>query len=389
MRRVAIVGSTGSIGRRALDVVRWHRDKFEVVALAAARSVEVLASQVVEFRPKVVALRDAEKAKLLEQLMLGADTRVLSGGEGIREVAAAEGADVVIVAPSGISGVQPAWTAAGTGKLVGLANKESLVCLGENILSRARQAGTTIVPVDSEHSAIFQCFGGSLTPPRELDHIELTCSGGPLKDVDGSRLREVSPEEVLRHPTWEMGPKITVDSATLMNKAFEIIEASVLFGVPAERVKVVIHPQSIVHSMVVFKDGSALAQLGWPDMRIPIQYAMSYPDRLESPGKKFGPAIAEKLTFFEPDIERFPCLGFGYEASKLAPSYRTVLVAADEVAVELFLNRRIRFTDIPRLVRRVFEKHQPARVESLEDVIEVAEWAQRVTHEEAQRACPW
>ncbi|MGB9866923.1 MAG: 1-deoxy-D-xylulose-5-phosphate reductoisomerase [Bacillota bacterium] len=383
---MSVVGSTGSIGRQALDVVRRHSDRFKVVALAARRSVEELVRQALEFRPHLVCVEDEEQAKLVEGQLADARIRVVAGPGAAVEAALIEEADVVLLASSGLSGLRPAVAAVTRGKVLALANKESIVCMGTELLRKAAAYGTRIVPVDSEHSAVFQCLGGSLVPGKEVDGIILTCSGGPFWNVPQSELESVGAREVLRHPVWRMGPKITVDSATLMNKGFEVIEASVLFGLSADRIRVVIHPESIVHAMVLHRDGSALAQLGWPDMRVPIQLALSYPEKLEGPAERFDPVRVSILRFFEPNFEKFPCLKMGFDVLGLPDSYRTVLVAADEVAVELFLAGQLSFKGIPEVIARVMDRHVPSwRVTELDQVEEIAQWAKKAAAEEAAR----
>lgn len=383
---MSIIGSTGSIGRQALEVVRCHPEQFKVVALAARRSVEELTRQVVEFSPRLVAVEDDQQGKILKEQLSSLGVQVVTGRNAAVEAASLEDADVILVASSGLSGLRPAVAAAASGKLLAIANKECIVCVGPELLRQAAAYGTKVVPVDSEHSAIFQCLGGSLVPGKDVDSIILTCSGGPFWNVPESELESVGPQEVLRHPSWRMGPKITVDSATLMNKGFEVIEASVLFGLAPDRIKVVIHPESVVHSMVIYRDGSALAQLGWPDMRVPIQLALSFPERLDSPVEKFDPARASRLSFFEPSFEKFPCLKMGYEVLRLEESYRTVLVAADEMAVELFLAGRLAFKHIPVVISKVMERHVPVpMITELSLVEEIAEWAKMAAAEEAER----
>jgi 1-deoxy-D-xylulose-5-phosphate reductoisomerase len=367
LKRLAILGSTGSIGRSTLDVVATHPGRFAVAALAASgRDLGALADQVRRFRPSLVAVRDAEAARALA-VEIGSVARVVAGPEGIVEAARGSDVDVVVCGLVGAAGLEPAYAAADAGKTLALANKEALVAGGAFVTRRATETGAEILPVDSEHNALHQCLRGERT--TEVRTLWLTASGGPFRDWSVDRLRAATPEEALVHPTWSMGPKITVDSATLMNKGLEVIEAHWLFGLPGARIRVVVHPKSVVHSMVEFVDGSFKAQLGVTDMRHPIQYALTWPERIPSTLPPFDPVAAGPLVFEEPDTERFPSLRMAYRALEAGGAAPAVLNAANEAAVEAFLARRIGFLDIPTLVERVVEQHGGDVASSLEDVL--------------------
>lgn len=371
-RRVAVLGSTGSIGRQTLDVIRWFPDRFEIVGLAAGRYSDLFHAQVEEFRPALVAVGDGTTRG--PRLPDG----VLTGADGVATVATAADADVVVVAASGGAGLVPTLAAVARGKVVALANKEALVMAGGLVTEMARKSGARILPIDSEHSAIWQCLQGEgeLTQWRSrVRSLILTASGGALRDLPLDQLDHVTPEQVLAHPTWQMGPKVTVDSATLMNKGLEVMEASWLFGLPLDRIKLLLHRASIVHSMVEFVDGTIKAQLGVPDMRVPIQYALSYPERLEGRAEPLDLAKAGPLVFEEIDLERYPCLRLALESARLGRSYPAALSSANETAVRLFLEGEISFGKIPVLVEKVMSSHRPVDVESLQVVLEVDRWA--------------
>jgi len=362
MKRLLILGSTGSIGKSTLEVVRKFKDRYRVVGLVAGSNEEELRSQEEEFSPVKTALFSSV------------------GLEGVRELIEGVDFDICVAAISGSAGILPTYWAAKRAKRLALANKEALVCAGKFIKGAARE----IIPVDSEHSAIFQCLNGEKR--EQAERLILTASGGPFWKRES--LEGITPEEALKHPNWKMGKKITIDSATLMNKGLEVIEAHWLFDFPVEKIDVLIHPQSIVHSLVEFKDGSVMAQLGTPDMKIPIAYALSYPDReplLENFAELRLSLFNKNLTFFEPDRRRFPCLELAYEALRLGYPYPIILNAADEVAVELFLRRKIGFTQIPALIREVLERSDFKEPESVEEVIEIdkeaKELAKRVADE--------
>jgi 1-deoxy-D-xylulose-5-phosphate reductoisomerase len=374
LKRLAILGSTGSIGRSTLSVVAEHPEEFMVVGLAAGKNIETLAEQVRQFHPAVVSVQDeADGRRLRELLSRNGAPEILSGPRGPVQVAASTGADLVVSAMVGAVGLEPTLAAIEAGIPIALANKETLVAAGPLVMALARQKGVPLIPVDSEHSAIFQALQGQR--PEDIRRLWLTASGGPFRTWEASRLAGVSAAEALRHPNWEMGPKITIDSATMMNKALEVIEAAVLFGLPADRIGVYIHPQSIIHSLVEFVDGSVLAQLGVPDMRLPIAYALSYPRRLPLNGPPLDLYQIGQLTFEAPDLERFPGLRLGYEAARRGGTLPAVLNAANEVAVAAFLKARIPFLGIPQVVEDTMAAHDPQELTSLDQVLAVNQWA--------------
>ncbi|HWO94021.1 MAG TPA: 1-deoxy-D-xylulose-5-phosphate reductoisomerase [Dehalococcoidia bacterium] len=366
--RVALLGSTGSIGTQALEVLRGLAPQYRVAGLAAGRNVALLARQIAESRPQLVSLEDARMMRSLpEGLPAFEPTTAI-------DMASHPDVDLVIVGTSGKAGLAPILAALRAGKDVALANKEALVMAGGIIMDEARRTGRTVRPIDSEHSAIWQCLWGE--DPSALRRIILTASGGAFRDLPLEALERVSPEEALRHPTWNMGPKITVDSATLMNKGMEVIEAHWLFDVPLDRIDVILHRESIVHSMVEMHDGSVKAQLGWPDMRLPIRCALTYPARV---GAEAQPALdlttVRSLTFDQIDRRRFPCLDVAIEAGSRGGTYPAAMAAADEVAVELFLARRLGFMDIASVVEEAMLHHPAVSAPSLDDILEVDEWA--------------
>jgi 1-deoxy-D-xylulose-5-phosphate reductoisomerase len=368
--RVVVLGSTGSIGRQALDIVRAHSDQVRVIGLAAARSAGLLEAQVQEFRPAYYFLDAGQRVAVSA-----------SGGARflpMEEMAALPEADLVLVATVGRAGLAPTLAALAAGKRVALANKEVLVMAGEAVTAAAQRGGGTLLPVDSEHSAIWQCLQGERGEdgPDRVARLVLTASGGAFRDRSHDELRAVTPEEALRHPNWVMGPKVTVDSATLMNKGFEVIEARWLFGVPLDRIDVLLHRESIIHSLVEFVDGSVKAQLGAPDMRLPLQYALSYPDRWHTPAlPRLDLAQIGKLSFAAVEAGRWPCLDLALEAARQGGTYPAVLSAADEVAVEWFLAGRIGFLVIPRLVEATLAAHTPTLHPTLEETLAADAWA--------------
>ena len=370
--RLAVLGSTGSIGRQALDVVREQPGCFEVVALAAGRSAQLLAEQAAEFRPAVVCLTgggESEAQEVPEALARGS-WQLERGEAHLPELATLPELDVALVATSGRVAMPATLAAVTAGKDVALANKESLVIAGALVTAAAKRSGARILPVDSEHSAIWQCLAGETS--EAIRRLIVTASGGPFRTWAAERMAAVDVDQALAHPTWKMGPKITVDSATLMNKGLEVIEAHWLFGVPLERVEVVVHPESIIHSLVEFVDGSLKAQLGWPDMKLPIQLALADGRRLARPDpvtRPFDLAALGRLHFEAPDLERFPCLRLAMAAGKEGGTAPAVLSAADEVAVERFLRREIAFTHIPRVVEAALETHVPRPVDRLDDLL--------------------
>ncbi|MCL6581124.1 MAG: 1-deoxy-D-xylulose-5-phosphate reductoisomerase [Firmicutes bacterium] len=366
---MVVLGSTGSIGRQTLEVARALPDRVAVVGLAAgggggpgAPSVRLFAEQVLEWRPEVAALSDVSAAREVER---ETGVRVLAGPEGVVEAATWPGTDLVLNAVVGFAGLEPTLSALAAGKDVAVANKEPLVAAGRLVVAEARRSGTRIIPVDSEPSAVFQLLDGK--PARFLRRIVLTASGGPFYGWPPERLAEVTPSQALAHPTWRMGPKITVDSATLMNKGFEVLEAMSLFGLPADAVDVLVHRHSLVHALVELNDGTVLAHVGPPDMRYPIQHALTYPERVPAPWPRLDLAEAPPLEFDRPDLSLYPCLSLAYHVGRIGQSYPAVLSAADEVLVAAFLSGRLRFTDIPRLLEEIVEGHTPFEVASLED----------------------
>lgn len=369
MKRLSILGSTGSIGMQALEVVRGHPDTFQVVALAAGRRLDVLVEQVREFRPHLVSVSGPEGAQELKERLRGFPVKICCGEEGLAEVAAYPEAQLSLLAVVGAAGLMPALAAVRAGKDVALATKEALVMAGALLTAEAAARGVKLLPVDSEHSAIFQCLEGG--GRAALKRIILTASGGPLRQVPKERLASVTPEEALSHPTWRMGKKITIDSATLMNKGLEVIEARWMFDIDVTRVDVIVHPQSIVHSLIEYADGSVLAQLSPPDMRLPILYALSYPDRLENGFPPLDLLQVGSLNFEAVDRDRFPCLEYAYEAVAAGGTAPVALNAANEVAVELFLGREIGFARIPEVIESGLRGHRVRPGESLEDIVAV------------------
>lgn len=382
MKRVVILGSTGSIGRMALEVVSGHSDDFRVVGLAAGKNIDLLRQQVKAFRPQIVAVAKEEAARELRKTV-GRKTEVCFGDEGMKAVAACREADFVLSAMVGFSGLVPTVHAVRAGKVIGLANKESLVIAGNIVMREAKAHRATILPVDSEHSAVFQCLQGQ--DRRYVKKIILTASGGPFMGRNKTELKRVSPEEALKHPNWSMGKKITIDSATMMNKGLEVIEASHLFSLPHEMIDVVVHPQSIVHSMVEFRDGALLAQISVPDMRGPIAYALSYPRRLASTVPHLELAAIRELTFRKPDTKNFPCLQLAYDALREGGTMPAVLNAVNEVAVNAFLEKRINFGRIPVIINKVMNSHTTGKVRGLGAVIEVDTWAREKAEEYIRR----
>jgi 1-deoxy-D-xylulose-5-phosphate reductoisomerase len=368
MKRLAILGSTGSIGTSALDVVGAHPDAFEVVALAAGSNLDLLEQQVRRFAPPLVSLASETAARELRRRLASGRTEVTWGREGLLHAAAGTRADTVVSAIVGGAGLLPTMAALSAGKIVALANKESLVMAGELMTAEARARGTRILPVDSEHSAIFQCLNGKIGQVRR---IVLTASGGPFRQLPMEAFARITPEDALQHPTWSMGKKISIDSATLVNKGLEVIEAHWLFGLPLDQVDVIVHPQSVVHSLVEYLDGSFLAQLGVADMRVPIQYALTYPERCVCPAARLDLEKLPILTFEPVDRQKFPCLDLAYEAARAGGSWPTVLSVANEVAVQRFLDRRIGFDEIPTMIRKALDAHPHRAVRSVEDVLEV------------------
>jgi 1-deoxy-D-xylulose-5-phosphate reductoisomerase len=371
MKNLAILGSTGSIGRSALDVVRAHPDRLRVVGLAAGANAEKLLEQATEFQPKVIAMATEEG---LDAVAAGyRSENQLAGSAGLIAVATHPDVDIVICASSGTAGLEAVLAAIDAGKTIALANKEILVMAGALVTSAARERGVSILPVDSEHNAIHQCLHGRCR--EEICRIILTASGGPFRGLSASELAHAKPAAALQHPTWRMGRKITIDSATLMNKGLEVIEAHWLFDLPASQIDVVIHPQSIVHSMVELRDGSIIAQLGGADMKLPIQYACSYPERWEAPVARLNLLATAPLEFQKPDVDRFPCLALAYRALEAGPSHAVVLNAANEVAVASYLEEKISFPSIALVIEQTMDAHAAASVSTLDEIRNLDRWA--------------
>ena len=365
VKKLAILGSTGSIGRQTIDVVRAFPGRFQIIGLAAGKNLSLFSAQIEEFQPQFVHCQKPE--------VFDADARyrLLS----LEEIASHPDVDTVVIAASGQAGLAPTLAAVRAGKNIALANKESLVSAGEIIMAEARAHSARILPVDSEHSAIWQCLNGE---KQEAVSIILTASGGPFLHRSPQEMEKVTVAQALRHPSWKMGKKVTIDSATLMNKGLEVIEAHWLFNMPYARIKVLIHPQSIVHSMVEFADGSTKAQLSYPDMRLPIQYALTCPERLHNPSLPgLDWSRISSLTFESPDLDSFPSLKLAIEAGKKGGTYPAVLCAADEAAVDLFLSGRIKFTDIARLIKAVLDEHQNTSHPTLKQILAADEWARQ------------
>lgn len=347
-RRIAILGSTGSIGRQALDVVRQHKDLFEVELLTANNSSALLIEQAMEFRPGSVVICNEAKYQEVADALQPNDIKVFTGMDSVCSLVEAEDIDIVLTALVGFSGLRPTISAIKEGKIIALANKETLVAGGSVVMDLAKKYNSPILPVDSEHSAIFQCLLGATGNP--ISRIHLTASGGPFRTWDRDRIAAATKNEALKHPQWTMGAKITIDSATMMNKGFEMIEARWLFDTAPDKINIVVHPQSIIHSMVEFADGAVIAQLGNPDMREPIQFALSFPERLTLNNKKLDFASLQGLTFEKPDMEKFPCLSLAFEAIRKGGNVPCAMNAANEAAVAAFLKDGIRFYDIPEII---------------------------------------
>lgn len=372
MKKIAILGSTGSIGTQTLDVVREHSDELQVVALAAGSNKERLKEQIKEFHPKLVSLSDEKKAQELKEELAGEQVEVVCGMEGLIEVAGADSADVVVTAVVGMMGILPTMEAIKKGKDIALANKETLVTAGHLIIPMAKEYGVSILPVDSEHSAIFQSLQGE--PKAALDKILLTASGGPFREKSAEFLETVTLEDALNHPNWSMGPKITIDSSTMVNKGLEVMEAKWLFGVDYSQIEVVIQPQSIIHSMVQYVDGAIIAQLGTPDMRVPIEYALFYPERRSLSGDRLDFSKLSQITFEKPDYKVFRGLSLAIEAGKTGGTMPTVFNAANERAVAKFLKGEIKYTDIVRSIEKCMDAHKVSAHPDLEEILATEQW---------------
>lgn len=372
LEKISILGSTGSIGTSTLEVVQQHPDKFQVVALAAGSNVEVMIKQAQQFQPKVISMATKELAEQVAR-QLPTTIRVVWGQDGLVEVATHNDATYVVSALVGSAGLEPTLAAIEAGKRIGLANKETLVTAGHLVMEKAKQYGVDILPIDSEHSAIFQCLHGEQR--ATVSSIILTASGGAFRDFSREQLATATPEMALQHPNWAMGAKITIDTATMINKGLEVIEAHWLFSMPYEQIDVVVHPQSIIHSMVAFHDSAVMAQLGLPDMKVPIQYALSYPQRLPLEMPTLSLSEIGQLTFYKPDTTRFPCLQFAFDAGKAGGTMPTVLNAANEVAVEKFLHRQIPFLGIEAIIEKTLSSHVSIAHPQLEEIQHADQWA--------------
>ncbi len=405
MKAISVLGSTGSIGTQTLEIVEDFPDQFRVVALSAGRNLSLLVSQIQRHRPAVVALADPSLlAELNDRLMaLPAETRpeplpqLVGGPEGLDVVASWDSADLVVTGIVGCAGLLPTLAAIRAGKDLAVANKETLIAAGPVVLPELKKSGSRLLPADSEHSAIFQCLQGTPwsdtarlstgVPTPGLRRIQLTASGGAFRDWSASELEKATVADATSHPNWSMGKKITVDSASLMNKGLEVIEAHYLFGLDYDHIEIVIHPQSIIHSMVELADSSVLAQLGWPDMKLPILYCMSWPSRLETPWRRLDLTEVGQLSFRAPDPAKYPCMDLAYAAGRAGGTMPAVLNAANEEAVAQFLEEKIHFLDIPKMIEAACEQHKPDRTStpSLNDVLAVDQWARQTVREQVNR----
>lgn len=364
-RRIAILGSTGSIGTQALDVISRHPDLFQVEMLSAGSNAELLIAQARQFNPNAVVICNKDKYAQVKTALDPLDIKVFAGVESAGELSGGSNVDIVLAAMVGFSGLAPTISAIKKGKVIALANKETLVAAGSIVTRLAKENGSPILPVDSEHSAIFQCLQGERA---QIEKLLLTASGGPFFNLPAEKFNDITVEQALNHPNWKMGSKVTIDSASMMNKGLEIMEAAWLFNIPVEKIEVVVHPQSIIHSMVQFSDGSIKAQIGHPDMRVPIQYALSYPYRIDLDTTRLSFADLGQLTFFAPDLEKFPCLRIAYQAFKKGGNIPCAMNAANEVAVASFLRGEIKFTQIPVVIEKTLEKCNFVASPSVEDI---------------------
>lgn len=383
MKKIAILGSTGSIGVNTLKVVEKFAGRFQVSALAAGRNIRLLKEQILEFKPKTVSVIDEDTARELREILPHSGVEIGYGIEGVRAVATLPEAELVVSAIVGTAGLIPTIAAIEAGKKIALANKETLVAAGPMVLAAARQNGIQVIPIDSEHSAIFQALQGHRR--KDVRRIILTASGGPFLDWPLKQLKKATPREALAHPNWQMGEKISIDSATLMNKGLEVIEARWLFDLLPDKIEVLIHPQSIIHSMVEYIDGSVVAQLSVPDMQGPIAYALAYPERLEAALSPVDFCELKKLTFLPTDEQRFPSLSLAYRALETGESMPAVLNAANEIAVKAFLEERIRFTDIPRIIEKTMDTYPGPVAGSIEEILEVDRGARKKAEELIER----
>lgn len=376
MKKISLLGSTGSIGVNTLDVIGRNPESFQVLAMSAGSNVALFAEQLREFKPKIAALFDSKKVATLKELVADLDIEIVSGEEGTVAVATCPEVDVVVSGVVGSAGLVPAMEALKAGKNLALANKETLVIAGELVLKEAAKTNAQIIPIDSEHSAIFQALNGE--KKERIKKIILTASGGPFRTFTLDQMENVTVKDALKHPNWDMGAKITIDSSTMMNKGLEYIEAKWLFGIDTP-VEVIVHAQSIIHSMIEFVDTSIMAQMGIPDMRVPIAYALTYPDRFECNLPSLDLATMGNLTFEAPDFERFPCLQLAIDAMKMGQTMPAVLNAANEIAVQAFLDELIPYKDIAELIRMVMHNHSPSSLNNLQDVLDADRWARNET----------
>ena len=376
MKKISLLGSTGSIGTNVLDVIERNPEKFQILGMSAGNNVDLFAKQIRKFKPRVVALFDTKKIPTLKERIADLDIEILSGEEGSIAVATLPEADVVVSGVMGSAGLLPAIHALKSGKNLALANKETLVIAGELVLREAKKTNSQIIPIDSEHSAIFQVLNGE--KKERIKKIILTASGGPFRAFSLGQMETVTVKDALKHPNWDMGAKITIDSSTMMNKGLEYIEAKWLFGVNTP-VEIIVHAQSIIHSMIEFVDTSILAQLGIPDMRVPIAYALTYPDRFECDLPSLDLTTMGNLTFEAPDFERFPCLQLAIDAMEIGKTMPAVLNAANEIAVQAFLEELISYKDIAELIRMVMQNHNPSPLKELQDVLIADRWAREET----------
>ena len=380
IKKLTVLGSTGSIGVNTLNIIRNNTDKYSVVALAAGRNVDLLYKQIMEFEPQIVAVNNETVAEKLQDLLGSASgTEILYGNDGYRRVAVASEVDMVVSALAGAAGLLPTLAAIEAGKDIALANKEAMVMAGELVTERARVRGSRILPIDSEHSAIFQCLLGHRQ--QDIRRIILTASGGPFFHLPAEELCNVTPAQALNHPNWNMGDKITIDSASMMNKGLEAIEAKWLFDVEFDNIDILVHPQSIVHSLVEYIDGSLIAQLGIPDMKLPIAYALSFPERTPSMAPPLNLLTVGPLEFFPPDFDKFPNMKLAYEAGKQGGTVPAVLNAANEVAVQAFIEKRIRFPQMTNVIEAVLSMHSVDKIGTIEDVIRADIWAREISLE--------
>ena len=376
MKKISLLGSTGSIGTNVLDVIERNPEKFQILSMSAGSNVDLFAKQIRKFKPRVVALFDTKKIPTLKEQIADLDIEILSGEEGTIAVATLPEADVVVSGVMGSAGLLPAMHALKAGKNLALANKETLVIAGELVLREAKKTNSQIIPIDSEHSAIFQVLNGE--KKERIKKIILTASGGPFRTFSLGQMETVTVKDALKHPNWDMGAKITIDSSTMMNKGLEYIEAKWLFGVNTP-VEIIVHAQSIIHSMIEFVDTSIMAQLGIPDMRVPIAYALTYPDRFECDLPSLDLTTMGNLTFEAPDFERFPCLRLAIDAMEIGKTMPAVLNAANEIAVQAFLDELISYKDIAELIRMVMQNHNPSPLKELQDVLIADRWAREET----------